>query len=155
MTGEHTIEPKQSGLRWDWGWVKQWSFIFIINLGIPFLFGLHYIRDGGAIGLAFGILALWMMGIAAGYLPKKFRNAILIGGIGVAISQVFPIFQIICGSVAIGSWQKLTGLNVDKPDSMIELSIFGVTVLTGQIMIVSSTVAVLILSTIFRQRIPN
>ena len=58
MTGEHTIEPKQSGLRWDWGWVKQWSFIFIINLGIPFLFGLHYIRDGGAIGLAFGILAM-------------------------------------------------------------------------------------------------
>jgi hypothetical protein len=147
--------PHNSDLRWDWEWVIYWTVIFSLNLIVPLLLSTALTQDGGGVGVAFGIAALWMMGLAGCFLPRSFRKSMLVGGSIAALTQIFPILQLLCGSIAIASWQKLTGLSVEKPDSLIELSTFGITVLTGQFLIASSTIMVLILSAILRIRIPK
>jgi hypothetical protein len=151
MAEVHTNESQQAGLRWDWKWLFQWSFVFTLNLIIPLLFCQSILRDGGWYGVAGGIIALWFMGICCGYLPDQFRKSIFIGGSLSAASQFIPVLQIFCGGLAIRSWEGITGLSVEPPDSMIEVSTFGVTVLMGQFMIATTSGTIFVAASVYRQ----
>jgi hypothetical protein len=151
MAEEPTITDQRAGLPWDWQWFIQWSLVFTLNLIIPLLFCQSILRDGGWYGVGGGIIALWFMGVCYGYLPNRFRKSIFIGGSLSAASQFIPVLQIFCGGLAIRSWEGITGLSVEPPDSLIEVSAFGVTVLTGQFMIVATSGTIFVLASAYRQ----
>jgi multisubunit Na+/H+ antiporter MnhB subunit len=127
-------------LHWDWDWVAKWTIVLLCNLPVPIMLGLMVTPHGGFYGICIGVLVIWFFGLACGYLPKPIRKSILISGILTAISQFIPWLQFIAGFLAASSLDWTTGLNLDSPHSLIELTGIAITILTGQILILFSTI---------------
>lgn len=77
-----------------------WFFVFALNLIVPALIGWQMTEDGGRIGM----LAAGMLLLAVGYwicaVARQLGFALVVGGVAVALSQVFPILQMTAGIVS-------------------------------------------------------
>jgi vacuolar-type H+-ATPase subunit I/STV1 len=88
----------------------SWLLIFLINLPVPVMFGWEVCSPAGrqamvvTLVLLFGCSA-WFVGSHAWY-----RVRLICGGIMVAVSQLFPLLQIIAGSLGIWFVEKY-GIN--------------------------------------------
>jgi len=102
------VSDTQSRFAWDWA--GAWTGVFIANLTVPVLFGLMVVGpEGGALGL-FGALAVpyWIGFILCGFRFRVGRSLVWGGGI-LAVSQVLPILQIVCGAFGLGMWDEIGG----------------------------------------------
>jgi hypothetical protein len=119
----------------DWIGFCAWPVVFMFNLIIPLIFGLDMTPERGRIGIGMGCLSLLTAGwLLCCYSPATLRQIIL-GGVVVACTQVYPILQLIAGMLALAG-AELMGLSVNGDDAGIEYIVsetggFVVTVLVG------------------------
>lgn len=125
----------------------EWTAVLLFNLIVPTLFAWSMTNTEAKLGAAFAVLVV----AAAGYFfcfqqPWPMLIAIR-GGILVALTQVFPILQIVCGSLALQAWMLLGAMQNSSFQEMLSSIPAGflVTLLTGLLLIASSFIAGLLM----------
>ncbi|MFO0936576.1 MAG: hypothetical protein U0798_08705 [Gemmataceae bacterium] len=119
-------------MHWHWGWVLNWTFIFLCNLPAPIIFGLSSATGSGQVGMLIAIPVLWFLGIIFVMFPGRFRVAFCTGGVVNAFAQFLPIIPGLSGLLSLASLGLLT--RNDYLNSSIDSFHvgFAATVLTGQ-----------------------
>jgi hypothetical protein len=82
-------------------WLRAWVAVFGVNLIAPLFFGSMETRGIGWLGVLAGVVFLLILSVRWLGRSERHRTPLLVGGIGVAIAQVVPVFQIIAGMLAI------------------------------------------------------
>lgn len=105
---------------WQWGW----ALAVAANLPIPLLFGLAAVAKGGLFGMCAGIGAFWLAGAVVMARVPRMRRPLVYGGCIFALSQFFPVAQLVAGAVSL----ELFG---GTHEPMSEPAAFLATVVTG------------------------
>ncbi len=134
--------------------IALWAIVLGINLPICFGFGLELVgsHDGGLIGMGFGILLVWAIGLPVCGYGKWAFDALFTGGIFLALTQFIPLVQIAAGVFAIKVWEGLTGDSVRTNQNLIFLEVRGLalTLLTAQPLVGFAFLGGLIFNWLFR-----
>lgn len=97
-----TSEPKSGS------WLGiAWVAVVLINLPVPLLFGSECCKEAATFGMPIGILTVVVGGLwGCRQIPKamKMLNS---GAVITALSQFWPMFHIVIGSLAVGISQWL------------------------------------------------
>jgi hypothetical protein len=135
-----------------WTWAARWTIVFALNLIVPLLLGWDMMRlTGGRDGLILATAMLWATGFWIGWRTRDGRFVLLTGGIFVALTQFYPILQVMA---AIAGWCVARGIIFSwfPPGSEIHefahtrfplspgLHGFTVTIITGGLLIVAAIV---------------
>jgi hypothetical protein len=90
--------------------VIVWACVFGANLMIPLLFGWDRTSHRGTFGLVGAVATLWITSSALLLMYRKLAAPVIVGSILVAVSQVFPILQVLAGvlSFALAESMGLT-----------------------------------------------
>lgn len=97
----------QSRLAWDWA--GAWTGVFVANLAVPVLFGFNVVGKEGVYGLIGALAVLFWIGFAICLFRFRIGRSLVLGGVAIAIFQVFPILQIICGALGLTVWDQIGG----------------------------------------------
>jgi hypothetical protein len=123
-----------------------------MNMALPLLFGLEVTRHHGLIGMCVASLLMLIVGWLFCMLKPAAARKLVLGSLAVALTQVFPILQIIAGSISIGIAQSLhlAMQGGDDPEFGIaginnELGGFVVTMFVGIILLSCAGMAGLVL----------
>jgi hypothetical protein len=119
-----------------------WVAVFFFNMAFPLSVAWSMTGKTGRIGISIAGLVL----IAAGcWICAKYRKVgilLVIGGIPIGFTQVYPVLQIIAGVVGLGVGQVLglivKGDDADRNLGITELGGFIVTSITGGILMTIS-----------------
>jgi hypothetical protein len=120
----------------------EWTAVLLFNLIVPTLFAWSMTNNDAKLGALIAVLVV----AAAGYyfcFQKPLPILIAIrGGILVALTQVFPILHIVCGSLALQAWILLGDMRKSSFQEMLSSIPAGflVTLMTGLLLIASSFV---------------
>jgi hypothetical protein len=79
-----------------------WVIVFLLNLVTPLLFGWSRTESSGRIGMLIAAFLLLALGYGACGTARGIARPLVAGGILVAISQFFPLIQIIAGLIGMG-----------------------------------------------------
>lgn len=123
---EHT-EPapaQMSGGEWQF----CWAVAVALNLPVVLLFGIGATMKSGLFGMCAGIGAVWLTGAVAVALVPWVRGILVHGSWMFALTQLFPIVQIMAGGTALELCAPGTG---PAAGPMSNLTAFLVTVLTA------------------------
>jgi hypothetical protein len=103
-------EPPTGATRPGFAWQVAWFWVFGANLVVPLIYGLEVTRTGGRWGMWIAVAFTWLCGhLACGRRPLG--AIFVIGGVVVALSQLFPMLQFFCGAFSLEVVSKL-GLGV-------------------------------------------
>lgn len=79
-----------------------WPTVFAMNMFLPVLFGLDLTKHHGRIGMCvaslFVLIAGWVLCVVKSLAARK----LIFGSLIIALTQIFPILQILAGSLALG-----------------------------------------------------
>lgn len=114
-----------------------WPIVFALNLIVPLLFGGQLVRENGMIGLSVAVGFFLIAGWYVCYASPAVARRLLVGSSITAITQLFPVIQLIAGILALGAVSTL-GLSVDDGDLGIgqisnDAGAFLATMITGSI----------------------
>ncbi len=119
-----------------------WLFVFAINMAVPLYFSHPVTEYHGRLGLLFGALLLLALGYYICAVNRRFSSALIVGGAIIAITQVFPVIQIIAGmlGMTVGKAMGLASLGDDHgvPQITTEEGGFIVTLVTGGILMAAA-----------------
>jgi hypothetical protein len=73
-----------------------------MNLIVPLMYGLLETREHGFVGMLVGSLILLLGGFWCCFRFKDFSKALIVGGWIVALSQVYPLLQMLAGIFGMG-----------------------------------------------------
>lgn len=132
----------------------EWTAVLLFNLIVPTLFAWSMTSNEAKIGAAIAVLV-----IAAGGFFFCFKQPLpmllaIRGGILVALSQVFPILQILCGALAIQAWTLIGSIRDSSFQEMLSTATAGflVTLVTGLLLIAASLMAGLVMRWVTPER---
>ena len=91
--GQSTSMP---GLRYI-----SWLLAFAVNLVVPILFALDLCCQSALVGMAVGILTLACLGCGICWKFPRFSKSFITATALVAVTQLFPMLQIIAGIIAV------------------------------------------------------
>ena len=125
---------------WTFG---AWIFVFAINMAVPLLFSASITEEHGKVGMLLAIAAFLASGCFLCAYHRELALALIIGGVIVGLTQLFPVPQILAGwiglviakAVGLADFHDAEG----SPRLMSELAGFVVTLVTGGILIVDAT----------------
>ena len=92
-----TRAARSSTREWRWGW----AVVLLMNLPVALLFGLFLTSQSGVFGMLAGVFAMWLVGHYAVARYTRLRNALIVGGIFIAVLQVIPLLQFGAGLSAV------------------------------------------------------
>jgi hypothetical protein len=78
-----------------------WPIVFGLNLVIPLLLGWDMTREHGRIGVFLAAALLLTSGWAVCYARPSVARRLILGSTLTALSQLFPILQIVAGCIAV------------------------------------------------------
>ena len=81
--------------------VLAWVAVYAANLPLALLFGWGFTRDAGRAGMVGGVLGLLAIGALACIARRRVGLALVIGGVPVALSQVWGVPQIYAGFIGL------------------------------------------------------
>lgn len=119
-----------TGRNYEWLW--GWTLVYLMNLPLPFTFGLAFTQPDGLVGMLLGVIVLWTVGMAVCAWPGRLRKAMAFGATFVALCQFVPILHLFVGGVALESWEEFSGHRLSGGGSLSNLGAFAVTLMTGQ-----------------------
>ena len=96
----------------------MWALMFGLNLPAPLLFATAITRNSAWLGIGFALFVILALGAIAAKLVPKTIEFITIGGFLTAFTQLFPVGQMIVGSIVLGFCTKLE--LTSNPYDMIE-----------------------------------
>lgn len=121
----------------DWLSIYGWPVVFAANMIVPLLIGLDVTREGGLTGLVIACALLLVAGWVFYYLRPQSMRTVLLGAAMLAVTQIFPILQIVAGLGALLVVETI-GLPVSPqswspspPPVVLDLSIFWITCQTA------------------------
>jgi MFS family permease len=124
---------------WTFG---TWIFVFAINMAVPLLFSSSMTEEHGKLGMAIALLASVACGCFLCAYHRELALALIIGGVLVGLTQLFPILQFLAGIIgtAVGQALGLAEFGNDErgPRVTSELGGFVVTLVTGGILITAA-----------------
>lgn len=136
--------------------IALWAIVLGINLPVPTFFGVIILREmnGGLIGMGFGILLVWAIGLPVCAYGKWAFDALFTGGIFLALTQFIPLVQIAAGVMAGVVLELATGdslTTVAKHDRIfLEVRGLALTLLTAQPLVGFAFLGGLIFNWLFR-----
>ncbi len=112
-----------------------WFAVFLLNLAIPLLLALSQTDERGRIGMLIAVTLLCAAGCWVCANSARAGRSLVVGGVLVGLSQLFPILQMIAGLTAITVAAAL-GLTKREVHASITTEIGGtiVTLITGTIL---------------------
>jgi hypothetical protein len=117
---------------------------------VPLLLGWSMTESGGKIGLLIATITLFAAGECLCIFAPTIAAPVIVGAVVVALSQLYPILQMIAGLAAVGIGRRL-GLMLDADPVGVFRSGAGgfvVTVVTGSILIAESAAVGLLIRVI-------
>ncbi|WP_406696284.1 hypothetical protein V5E97_35375 [Singulisphaera sp. Ch08] len=142
------VSAKPQGPRGGLLWHHVWTAIFAANLVAPMWFASSLWDDGkqlGEIGMAMAIAILWLLGDIAGARSRDMRLMLIAGGIIVAISQFFPLLQMVAGVVSLTLVAWISGSSTTDfgtpQEQLSSLEYFLATLFTGSLLLLASCLA--------------
>jgi hypothetical protein len=116
-----------------------WAFVLAINMAVPLLFSGSVTEQHGKLGMGVALLSFLVCGCYLCAYHRKLALALLVGGVLVALTQLFPILQILAGLIGMAVGQSLgqtsSGADEATPHLRSEVGGFVVTLVTGGILI--------------------
>lgn len=114
-------EPRSAG----WGWCIGYG----VNLPVPVFFAVDVIGTTGLGGMVLGMAVVMTLGIVAAKRYKQLDRIALLGGLLLALSQLFPVLQLVIGAV-VGGILERSGYSfhstiMDDPPEGAELGVLG------------------------------
>lgn len=118
----------------------SWLVVFAINLPIPLWFGWSFAEGDGRAGVIAALPLIFAIGIFGCGVARKVGLALVVGGVIVALSQFFPVLQIVAGvfGIAVG---RVLGLVEDGGGDVLDSTIPS---LAGGFVVTLATAAALI-----------
>jgi hypothetical protein len=118
-----------------------WTGVVILNVPLSLLLGAAATNGHGNIGMAAGVVLVWVAGLVIGRTYPAHGRALTRGGIVVAAVQPLVFCHFILGLIVVGVWQRVrsTGL-FREPGWVSELDAFAVTVLMAQPLLLAAWV---------------
>ncbi|HEY2412789.1 MAG TPA: hypothetical protein VGI40_11130 [Pirellulaceae bacterium] len=99
----------------DWSASLWWPVVFGANLIVPVLLGWQIAREYGRFGMCLTSFLFLAAGWALCCLRPAIARRLIAGSAVFAISQLFPLIQMVSGIVAVGAVEWL-GLGDDRGD---------------------------------------
>lgn len=140
----------------------MWAIVFGLNMVLPLLFSVEVTQHHGRFGMGAASLVLLIAGWVLCALSARTARKLILGAVIVALTQFFPILQIVAGSVSMGiaaSIQQADGGGGDSgrdevgfPEITSELGGFMVTMLVGGILLAFASIIGFVVSSVVRQR---
>jgi len=119
-----------------------WSAVVVANLPVTALLGWLITVEMGRVGMACGILLLYWLGYLACFLAGEYVRTVIYGAWVVAVSQTFPLLQIVAGAPANLLVQVMERGEISEtgPPESITTLLGGLlaTLVTGSILIASA-----------------
>jgi len=148
--GVSTSEPKSGS------WLRiAWIAVVLINLPVPLLFGNECCKEAATFGMPIGILIVVVTGLWCCRQIPKMMAMLNSGAVITALSQFWPMFHIVIGSMAVGISQWLFEDSGNSTNLSKVPSATSATLITGAGLILVSFVFGAILmafTSIFRRR---
>jgi hypothetical protein len=91
-----------------------WTVAFALNLATPLMFGWPLTNLKGQIGLASAATTLLIIGWSLCVNVTRVSIPLVVGGFGIALTQLIPLLQLIVGMIGIRITRSL-GLVTDNP----------------------------------------
>ena len=129
----------------------SWVFVFALNMAVPLLFSSSLTREHGKLGMSLAALLLFASGCYICAVARKLAAALIAGGVLVALSQLFPILQIIAGMIgmSVGETLGLARIGDGHPTQLFnEYGGFVVTFATGAILMAAAASAGMLMRSI-------
>jgi hypothetical protein len=124
-----------------------WLAVFAFNLIVPLFMGWGMTERQGRTGMVLAILVILASGLWICRSARQLGFALVVGGVAVALSQVFPILQVMAGILGFALANGI-GLVADIPtpagDALNADTVvagFVVTMTTGGLLLAASIVA--------------
>jgi MFS family permease len=125
---------------WTYG---AWIFVCAINMAVPLLFSATLTEEHGKLGMLLAVVSFFLCGCLLCAFQRNLALAVIIGGVIVALTQLFPILHIVAGwiGMAVGDLLGVAdfGRGDDSPRLLNELGGFVVTLVTGGILMAIAT----------------
>ncbi|HWB09567.1 MAG TPA: hypothetical protein VG826_10095 [Pirellulales bacterium] len=148
-------DPQGGAKRLYFGWLA----VFALNLIFPLLMAWGMTAPDGRIGMLLAIIVLLALGFWICASARQVGFALVVGGVAVALSQIFPILQMMAGILgfaltkAIGAAPTPDGIAHDGlPDVETLAAGFVITMTTGGLLIAASTLAGLMIQAVLSLR---
>lgn len=84
------------------GYYFAWLFVFTLNLILPLAFGMTVARGSARYGVAIAALVLLVVGLLFCSVRRKFARIAVVGGALIALTQFFPLLQVVAGLISVG-----------------------------------------------------
>ena len=133
-----------------------WPLVFCMNMVVPLLIGLGLTNASNRIGLFLASASLFALGWIGCYRSPRFARKLIVGAGAIAISQVFPVLQIVAGFFALAVAEK-SGMsryddNLPTGSELSDVGGFVVTLIVGCILLGFSLIIGLVLSSLLPSR---
>ena len=79
-----------------------WFGVYLVNMPIPIILALALVEGAGTVGMAVGIVLVFGIGCGACVFARRLTIPVILGGLVVALGQLFPILQVMAGSIGMG-----------------------------------------------------
>lgn len=126
-----------SALDWSPFAMVAWPVVLILNLATPVLFASSMTGEHGKLGVVAAVVVFLVIGWLACFARPKLANRLLAGSAILAVTQIFPVIQIVAGSVAVSIGGAIGAAEVNEwedPRLTSELGGFVVASITGVVM---------------------
>jgi hypothetical protein len=123
------------GTWWErWGWHLAWAAVFAANLVVPVMLGWEVTRRGGRGGLVGAVVLLWVAGHLLVARVPAIGQAVVLGGLVTAATQVYPMLQGMAGVTSLWMVEWLSNPAAGREmflDGMNDATAFAATLLTA------------------------
>ena len=116
-----------------------WTLVFVANLLVPLMLGWSTTRNHGRVAMFVAIVMLWFVGDNAGKKGRTLGSGLLVGGVVVGLSQIYPFLQLIAGLIALTVAKQLGQAN-EEFDVTSELGGFIATTVTGGLLMAAALI---------------
>lgn len=137
---------------------RRWSRVFALNMIVPLLFGLPMTFGIGWVGMFAAVPVLFALGGCVCACQPNIGRALIRGGVLVALSQLFPVLQIMAGLVAMDLTAVLGQVKatVGRPPEVASVSGgFLMTIFTGLLLMCAALFLGLLIQAILPDRSRN
>jgi hypothetical protein len=123
-----------------------WLGVFFANLPFCWLAGMIIAQSagepGGALGMYVGVAALFLLGLVATSLASEWMSQLRFGALFLAISQAFPLLQVVAGRIGLWFAARVGPLRIPGDGTvklpvdpvLIQTQMFLATIVTGLIL---------------------
>ena len=134
-----------------------WVGVFLLNMCVPVWLGWQLTEGAGNLGMFEGTCVLFVSGYVLCASARSMAKALVVGGVAIGLSQVFPALQMMAG-IAGFFFAQLIGLDgsADEiPRLTNDAATFVTTIITGGLLMAAAFVAGLAIRALFSARVRN